>query len=591
VGVQPIPKPFFRDKAKTLLWSKTISTKKATRLAAELMQASATMPESQPKTWIQDTFNPLKLQATTMAFHVLNYTAKSKVSSPVENCFNHWKKFMKSRLKRALLNETFAHVMNSIEKRIIADANHLKICIAKGHFIDMRKDVILYIDRKKHKKRRSTLTVFEKENAKTQDKECCIWSEAISLGDKLWLMLERVHKYKRDKVQDCTIVHVVSMKGFLWRDCTENVPPTCLTCPVFLNTKCPCIGIQRALQNVAPDVGDMNLSQWLSGRGVFRPEIFNNRLRIDKDPTMHLPDYMQCAPPKVAVTSSQSTSPSQAVVTEADNMATLKDLTSRIKQLPVTVQPKAHALFAQDLLQFTRRLQRFELDVHVAVTLQGRAQKSSIAHLHAGGAKDGKVRASKLAPASRRTSVGKRNDELDDAQIAVTDAATSATSASSRKPAGTSKGVPIEDQWKCEYCNRGVKNTASSVKQHCTGEQHVQNVAEWPVGKALKPFQCSVCSAEMVNDAKILRDHRKKCAASSAASAAPRIWHCNACDTDMPADPITVNVHNDSLAHQRQVRLAAEAPHYRDGPALARQTREENAAARDGNAKRRRQKK
>ena len=360
----------------------------------------------------------------------------------------------------------------------------------------------------------------------------------------------------------------------------------------FIHTKCPCIGIQRALQNVAPDVDDINLSQWLSGRGVFRPEIFNNRLRIDKDPTMHLPDYMQCAPPKVPVTSSQSRSPSQAVVTEADNTATLKDLMARIKQLPATVQPKAHALFAQDLLQFTRRLQRFELDVHVAVTLQGRAQKSSIAYLHAGGAKGGNVRASKHAPDSRRSSVGKRNDEHDDAQIAITDAATSATSASSRKPAGTSKGIPIEDQWMCEYCSRGVANTASSVKQHCDGEKHVENVAKWPAGQALKLFQCSVCSAEMVNDAKILRDHRKKCAASSAASTAPRIWHCDACDMNMPADNTTVNGHNSSIEHQRQVRLAAEAPHYRDGPQLARQQREENAAARDANpnanAKRRR---
>lgn len=85
------------------------------------------------------------------------YTAKSKVSRPMENCFNHWKRFMKSKLKRALLNEAFGHIMNSIEKRIIADASHLTNCIAKGHFIDMRKDVSLLFDRSKHKKRRSTL--------------------------------------------------------------------------------------------------------------------------------------------------------------------------------------------------------------------------------------------------------------------------------------------------------------------------------------------------------------------------------------------------------------------------------------------------
>ena len=135
-----------------------------------------------------------------MAWHVLKYTAKSKVSSPIENIFNHWKKFTKSKLKRALLNEAFGHIMNQIEKRIIADASLLKTFIAKGHFIDMRKDTVLYLDRNRHKKRRSTLVVFEKENAKTQDKECCNWSQAISLGDKLWLLQECVKKYERNKI-------------------------------------------------------------------------------------------------------------------------------------------------------------------------------------------------------------------------------------------------------------------------------------------------------------------------------------------------------------------------------------------------------
>ena len=194
------------------------------------------------------------------------------------------------------------------------------------------------------------------------------------------------------------------MKDFLWCDCPENVPPTCLTCPIFLNTKCPCIGIQRALLNVLPDVPGLTLSEWLSGKGIFRPEIFNNRLRIDKDPTIHLPDYMQCAAPQVCVTSSQSPTSCQAVVTEADNQFTFKELTSRIKKLAVTVQPKAHACLAQSLLEFSRRLQRFELDTHVAVTLQGRGQKSSIAHLHAS-AKGGAGRASKMSSDARRSSV------------------------------------------------------------------------------------------------------------------------------------------------------------------------------------------
>jgi hypothetical protein len=257
------------------------------------------------------------------------------------------------------------------------------------------------------------------------------------------------------------------------------------------------------------------------------------------------------------------------VVTEADNLATIKDLTSRITKLAVTVQPKANAGFAQSLLQFSRQLQRFELDAHVAVTLQGRGQKSSIAHLHASG-KSGTGRASKHSSDARRSSVGRRNDE--DADIVV--AADAASSASLRKPAGTSKGVAVEDQWICEYCNRGVKNTANSVTQHCNGETHVRNVAKWPPGKALAPFQCPGCATQMVNDAKNLRDHRKECAGSASAR---RIWHCDACNMDMLADPPTVHTHNESHEHQRLVRWAAEQN--RDGQVLASAARDANGAA------------
>jgi len=43
-------------------------------------------------------------------------------------------------------------------------------------------------DLAKHKKRRSTWIVFQKENIKTQDITCCAWSEAIVLSDKVWLL-------------------------------------------------------------------------------------------------------------------------------------------------------------------------------------------------------------------------------------------------------------------------------------------------------------------------------------------------------------------------------------------------------------------
>ena len=134
-----------------------------------------------------------------MAWHRLRYTAKARASSLIENVFNQWKKFLKAKLKRALLNEAFHHVMNHVEKRIISDVHTIEATIAKGHFIDMRKEAsLIYGDRQKHhKKKTSTLVVYEKENAKLQDKECCPWPQAMSLGDNMWLLQERVSKRTR----------------------------------------------------------------------------------------------------------------------------------------------------------------------------------------------------------------------------------------------------------------------------------------------------------------------------------------------------------------------------------------------------------
>lgn len=283
-----------------------------------------------------------------MAWHRLRYTAKARASSLIENVFNQWKKFLKAKLKRALLNEAFHHVMNHVEKRIISDVHTIEAAIAKGHFIDMRKEAsLIYGDRQKHhKKKTSTLVVYEKENAKLQDKECCPWPQAMSLGDNMWLLQERVSKHERSRVEDCVIVHIVILQGFLWKDCPENVPPTCLTCPTFLNTKCPCVGIQRALLNVEPPAGCDPLPKWLLGKGIFKPEIFNNRLRIDKDPTVHLPKYLQCAVSQHRVPAPRGASIAAALsngmATDADVLDMFKDMTSRIAKMPANIRPKAN---------------------------------------------------------------------------------------------------------------------------------------------------------------------------------------------------------------------------------------------------------
>jgi hypothetical protein len=568
-------------------------------MAAELVELSKTLAvDSNPRIWINANFNPARLGATTMASHQLSYTAKSRTQSILENCFNIWKKYLKSKLKRSLLNESFNLTINQIEKRIINDAQAMKLAIGKGHFIDMRKPVSLVYSSQAHKKRKSTLVVFEKEQARTQDKDCCLWSERILVGEKMWLLQERVYKHDRERAEDCIKIHVVSLKGFIWKDCPTNVPPTCLTCPTFLNTKCPCVGIQRALLNVNPDVGELTLSQWLLGKGIFKPEIFNNRLRIDKDPTIHLPRYFQCVVPETRVVERgvSTAALGSGVATSDDVGCFLKDLQGRIARLNIHQQPKggnlqiysisyamrctamnnasffvlltrAFSLTANYQVLFflreaDRRVQRFELDAEVAVTAQGRSQVSKIAYkVVKKGEKRQRMQPKPISGSDARMSaVGTRNDLF-----------TPFVAAPVFKPPGNSDGTDPLDQWHCEACNRSVKNTSDLVQQHRKGRHHIENIVEWPVDKPFQPFICSICHTSMNNDPKLLRSHRKICAANK--SAEVRLWHCDACNLDIPADALSVNTHNALPSHLRQHRYDQDN---RDGSILADKVREEH---------------
>jgi len=345
-----------------------------------------------------------------MAWHNFSYVAKSKTSSIIENCFNHWKRFLRAKLKRAMLIEAIKLIINQMEKRIVNDADTIQKCVGQGHFIDMRKEPQ---DNAKHKKRRSTWIVFQKENIKTQDITCCAWTEAIVLSDKVWLLQEKVEKCGREKVEDCVRIHVVSLRGFLWKDCPENVPPECFTCQTFLSTKCPCVGIQRALLNVPPEEDGVTLSQWLGkgGKGLLKPEIFNNRVRIDKDPTRFFPQYLTVACQAPAVKSSTSDPAVRAVaaVTTAQDVSTsYDDIVHRISVLNLKVQHGANDKLLHHLREFDRYLERFELDAKVAVTCQGRSQPSRICYRQPGAGANplNAKKPSKLASDSTKSSVG-----------------------------------------------------------------------------------------------------------------------------------------------------------------------------------------
>ncbi len=104
--------------------------------------------------------------------------------------------------------------------------------------------------------------------------------------------------------------------------------------------------------------------------------------------------------------------------------------------------------------------------------------------------------------------------------------------------------------------------------QHCTSTtKHSDNAK-----KGVAHFWCSICKSAHVNGT--------VCAASALPIAAPlasKVWHCNACDEDIPSDPISVKSHNASSKHQRQNRWDAEqGARELDGTTLANSVRHAN---------------
>ncbi len=91
---------------------------------------------------------------------------------------------------------------------------------------------------------------------------------------------------KQDKMpESVTRVHIVNLKGFMWKDHEDNVVPTC-SCPASINSKDCCAGIMAVLQNRA-EFKDWYVSTF------FRKELLHRRHRADCDPvSMRTPSHV-----------------------------------------------------------------------------------------------------------------------------------------------------------------------------------------------------------------------------------------------------------------------------------------------------------
>ncbi len=188
---------------------------RAATLAQTLVSRVQSEPDLPPKTrtWVCDTFAASELCRSVMAFHVVLFVASWLASSCMENIFNIWKKFNKSRIARSLLCETLSTLLDLVERRLNADAIFLQS--KKDDFIDMR---IIQNEgktansaqeaKRRHKKKLSTFQLFSKERAKMQDASCCPWSSAVKVSDKdMWLLKVSVHGF----LMSCCVWHMLSV--------------------------------------------------------------------------------------------------------------------------------------------------------------------------------------------------------------------------------------------------------------------------------------------------------------------------------------------------------------------------------------------
>jgi hypothetical protein len=531
--------------ANELIWEKKMSTTEAIRRARELVEKCNALPKSaaSSKKWVKETFGSMdELFKNVMALHVAVFTCRWQATSGVENVFNVFKKFRKGLLKRSVLYDAVMELLELVQRRLQNDS-----MLMQSHpdwFIDMR---VFEDPKKDRKKQLSTRQLFTEELTKLQNGSKCPWTGCIPVAEKkMWLVLE-------NHTSGHQTVHLVDLNGFLWADTDENIPPKCHTCPCYRNGRTPCIGILTVLQNLQPLTGPSTVSLWLRGKGLERPEIFDNRWRVDKDPTMHLSEFLLAPRPQ------RNTRPQTlplAPIIPADLLRKFEGQLSRAQQLNPASQATLLAHFSNSLSNNEGALARFELDVKIHQMTKSRGVKrTSTIDL-----KDGKGHSSKP----------KRFQANDSSNSGV-------ARAKRQRPAGTSDGIPEEDKWSCIVCHREVVNTQSSVKQHCDGTTHKKNMEKWKA-QGSQPewvYVCKVaqCSHTFVeNDpqlqAQMIRQHRQK----------KHVYHCEVCNQDVQNTPKGKQDHFDSNEHQQQVRLQNEQ-HRPDAVVCAQNQRDINGAA------------
>ncbi len=330
------------------------------------------MPATTRK-WVFDNFAISELIRTAMAFHVLVFTCHWAATSGMENTFNIWKKYLGAVLKRSLLCDAISTVLEMVERRIVSDCL-LLTDPKKKWFIDMRQTADFDEAVRQHKKKLSTYMMFQKERSKLQDATCCPWASAVRIDGTCMFLLQERKEAKKDSPA-CVRIHLVNLEGFDWADSESNIPPTCLTCPTFLQGRTPCIGILTTLSNLKPLPGTgrpESVTAWLgTNHDLCKPEIFNNRWRTDKDPTQYLAKYSLVGRrPQQTDAPQDKNAPRSDLVLEDDLRGHLEEAITALSELPERRNQQALVSVKAVMTQIDRIVAKHVLDETICKTSQ-----------------------------------------------------------------------------------------------------------------------------------------------------------------------------------------------------------------------------
>jgi ribosomal protein L37AE/L43A len=182
---------------------------------------------------------------------------------------------------------------------------------------------------------------------------------------------------------------------------------------------------------------------------------------------------------------------------------------------------------------------------NAVLLLQGRGNgRMSSIDLKAGTGKGAGARARRKYPASdsEMSAIG---------QIATAANHGPTSTAQDRKTKGSGKHVPDAEKYLCELCNCRIVNKRDLIMQHEDSKKH------------------------------------KDAVIASLAAKAKR-WHCETCNAYFPNTADAVHEHMTSAEHARMTMLSSEE--HRDGPALAKKQRQNNANQDDARGKKGKQK-